>query len=349
VLWVDDFLIKYNKTALHEVEALFDIVRTRYDLKIDWAGKRYLGMTLQRDRKRATLTVSMPGYIDRMFKELNLPKPSTPAHSPIHPTPRTYGAAAQLEPLPPSDLPRHETEQAKRLLQRVLGKLLYYSISVDYSMLLAVNRLASQQQSPTQETMRDMHRLLAYAATYPSAKLIFRKSNMVLTIHSDASYNSEPKARSRAGGVFILGPADFSGLDAQQTSTTINAPVTVLSKRIPTVCASVSEAEYAAQYLNAHNVGEGLRQTLSDLGHPQTQPTPVIYDNEVSGKIATRQCKVRRSKTIAMRYHWIRDRIAMGHFQLIWRPGKQNLADFFTKVPPVSHHVAMTPFFVSHL
>ena len=137
-------------------------------------------------------------------------------------------------------------------------------------------------------------------------------ASAVLTIHSDASYNSEPKARSRTVGVFILGPANFCGLDAPPPNTLINAPVTVLSKRIPTVYASFRS-------LNAHTVGEGLRRTLGNLGHSQSPPTSVIYDNEVSGKIAICQCKVRRSQPIVIRYHWIRDRIATGHFQLLWR------------------------------
>jgi hypothetical protein len=46
--------------------------------------------------------------------------------------------------------------------------------------------------------------LLNYAATYPDAAVRFHKSDMVQYIHSDASYLSEPKARSRVGGYFYL-------------------------------------------------------------------------------------------------------------------------------------------------
>jgi hypothetical protein len=101
--------------------------------------------------------------------------------------------------------------------------------------------------------------------------------------------------------------------------------------------------------LNAQSLGTTtIRQTLSDLGHPQLHPTPIIYDNEVSGKIAHQTCKMRRSKSISMRYHWLRDRVALGEFSMVWRPGKQNLADFFTKIPSVAHHKTMSSFFVDH-
>ena len=40
-----------------------------------------------------------------------------------------------------------------------------------------------------------------------------------------------------------------------------------------------------------------------------------------------------------MRFHWLRDREAQGQFRIYWRPGKTNLADYFTKHHPPAHHV----------
>ncbi len=99
----------------------------------------------------------------------------------------------------------------------------------------------------------------------------------------------------------------------------------------------------------AGQVGEGIRQILHDLGHPQLDPTTIIFDNEISGKIANKECKLRRSKAIAARYHWIQDRIEMGHLKLLWRPGKLNLADFLTKAHPVHHFQKMTKYFISNI
>jgi hypothetical protein len=45
-----------------------------------------------------------------------------------------------------------------------------------------------------------VHQFLDYAATYPNAIITYKASDMILAIHSDTSYLSEPKARSRAGG-----------------------------------------------------------------------------------------------------------------------------------------------------
>ena len=66
-------------------------------------------------------------------------------------------------------------------------------------MLCALNKLASRQANPTNELEKDIERFLHYAATHPSAKLVYRASGMNLIGHSDASYLSETGSRSRCG------------------------------------------------------------------------------------------------------------------------------------------------------
>ena len=51
------------------------------------------------------------------------------------------------------------------------------------------------------------------------------------------------------------------------------------------------------------------------------------------------------SKSLGMRFHWLRDRIDQGQFRVVFVPGKKNLADFFTKALPVARHKVLAPFF----
>ena len=44
-----------------------------------------------------------------------------------------------------------------------------------------------------------------------------------------------------------------------------------------------------------------------------------------------------------MRFHWLRCRNAQGKFRYYWRPGTQNLADYWTKHHPASLHTAFRP------
>jgi hypothetical protein len=50
------------------------------------------------------------------------------------------------------------------------------------------------------------------------------------------------------------------------------------------------------------------------------------------------------SKSLDMRFHWLRDRIDQGEFRVVFVPGLQNLADFFTKSLPVARHNVLAPF-----
>ena len=70
--------------------------------------------------------------------------------------------------------------------------------------LLALNDIAIQQEKPTDSTIKRVHQLLDYMVTHPKYIIRFRASYMILNIHSDASYCSAGRGRSRAGGYFSL-------------------------------------------------------------------------------------------------------------------------------------------------
>ena len=65
---------------------------------------------------------------------------------------------------------------------------------------LAIRKSAN----PTEDTLRQINQLLNYIATQEDAVLTYNVSNMKLVSHSNASYLSKPKSRSRSGGRFFL-------------------------------------------------------------------------------------------------------------------------------------------------
>ena len=95
------------------------------------------------------------------------------------------------------------------------------------------------------------------------------------------------------------------------------------------VVGSAFEAEYAALFMNArHSIN--LRNILEDLGYPQP-PTNILCDNKCAVGIATDTAQAKRSKATDMRWHWIRDQVRQGRFDIYWREGTNNLTDFYTK------------------
>jgi hypothetical protein len=62
---------------------------------------------------------------------------------------------------------------------------------------MLLNDIETEQKTATEKTKTAAGQLLDYLATQPDAKIRFHVSDMILHIHSDASYLSVSKARSR--------------------------------------------------------------------------------------------------------------------------------------------------------
>jgi len=148
---------------------------------------------------------------------------------------------------------------------------------------------------------------------------------MILAVISDGSHLSQERAGSIAGGYHHLTNKGASQFD-------INAPIHALCGSIPTVCGAASETEYASLYLNAQQA-YFERTCLAALGYHQP-PTHLYADNSAAVGIANDTVKLKRSKDIDMRYHWIRDRVRQGVFDVSWSAGPDNIADYFTKLQP---------------
>jgi len=327
-LVVDDFLVKYK--TQQSADHLIDTLRKLYIITVDTALKqKYVGITIDYNMVKGQMDLSMPGYITNAltrFNKLDIKG----ANSPIVYTPPVYGAKSQTLPADaPAASPLSKDEV--KLLQEIIGVFLYYARAVDPMMLPAVNKLGSRQSTADSSIFKDTDRLFQYASKWRKATMRIRSSDMQLQVHSDASYLSESKSRSRAGGFMYLGKCAAGEVP--------NAPVAYLSVIIATVVDSAAAAEYAALFINGQ-AATPLRQTLQALGYTQL-PTPITCDNSCAVGIANKSFTQKRSKTIDMRYHWIQDQIILDNFTVSWEAGKYNLADFFTKAHPVSHHILM--------
>jgi hypothetical protein len=182
--------------------------------------------------------------------------------------------------------------------------------------------------------MTRLNRLLGYAAAHPNGRKIYRASQMILRCFSDASYLSRPSAGSVAGSTHLLGDLD--------DHAPLNHPISSHSTRIPVVCSFVAEAEYAGAFASSR-IATNERQILHDMGHTQP-PTPIFCDNEVAIGLANGSVTLKMSKSLDMRFHWLRDRIQQRQFRALFIPGVCNISDFFTKALPVLRHRVLAPF-----
>ena len=326
-LVVDDFGVKYTSKA--GADHLIATLQQHYQLKVDWTGNKYLGFAIDFDRPARTVKLSMPGYIDKFLQRF-APDLTKGANSPALYVPPSYGATTQA---PEQDSSPALPPEEKQRIQEIVGCLLYYARGVDPTMLPAVTHIASLQSHPTEHLRTRVDRLLQYCTRHRNHSIAFRACDMVLHVQTDASYLSRTDSRSVAGFIAYLGDTD----KPEQP----NGALHYFSNIIDVVVASAGEAEYAALFMGGQEAA-GLRDVLIALDHPQPTTT-ILCDNRCAIGIATDTVKAKRTKSIDMRFHWIRDRVRQGMFQVLWRPGSTNLADFFTKALPVHAHRSAIP------
>ncbi len=128
--------------------------------------------------------------------------------------------------------------------------------------LMALNAIATEQANPTARTMELVHQFLDYMATHPDAVIRFRASDMIFNLHSDASYLSAGRLRSRASGYFFLG-----SLPVNNQPIFLNDNIQIMCSILKIVAALAAEAKLGALFLNSQE-SKILRLILLKLGHP---------------------------------------------------------------------------------
>eukprot|EP00804_Cyclotella_cryptica_P028972 CCRYP_012388-RA/>CCRYP_012388-RA protein AED:0.44 eAED:0.46 QI:0/0/0/1/0/0/2/0/263 len=225
----------------------------------------------------------MDTYISALLLKYDHPRPRKPQHAPHKHREIIYGAKEQLLP-DNSTSPPLDAAGIKRI-QGIEGSLLYYARAVDNKLLMALSTISSQQTAATQDTAAAVHQLLDYVATYPNDGITYRASSMVLAAHSDASYQTEPGSRSRAGAHIFLSENDPVPRHNMRSS---RSPRSLTRKLIP-IC-----------------------NALVEMGWTQPK-TPIQTDNFTTTGFVNDTIIQRRIKMIWMRLHWLRCRKPKGN------------------------------------
>ena len=249
-LVVENVGIKYENK--HDAQDLINALERNYEaVSVDWEGELFCGIKLEWDYQNWTVDLSMTGYITKLLQRFSHPTPKKLEHQPhCHVNPQ-YGIKAQLKK-PREKTPSLQPDDIKKT-QQIIGAMLYYDRAVDGTLMYTLNELASAQSKGTQATMQATKNMMEYCHTHSDAKVRYCASQMKLHIHSDASYLSASKARSRVGGHFLL--SDKLNPTSQ---TKHNGAILVVSSILKNVIASAAEAELGGLFINSKE-GKVLR------------------------------------------------------------------------------------------
>ena len=134
---------------------------------------------------------------------------------------------------------------------------------------------------------------------------MYHSSDMILTAHSNTSYLSEPKARSRVGGHFFMSINTAFPPNNGNTEQVIKQ-----------VMSSAAEAKLGALYINS-KLATQLQHTLAEMGHLQP-PTLVQTDNSTTYGVVTNKIIPKATKAMDMHSHWLHNQEQQKLFLFIY-------------------------------
>ena len=91
--------------------------------------------------------------------------------------------------------------------------------------------------------------------------------------------------------------------------------------------------------------GKVFRLTLDEMGFKQG-PTKIFIDNNTAIGICNNAIKRQRLRSMKGQYFWLIDQVNLNIYHIVWAPGLENLADYFTKHFLAAHHHAIRSYYV---
>lgn len=133
------------------------------------------------------------------------------------------------------------------------------------------------------------------------------------------------------------GDADLRRSTAAYAIMANSAPLSWSSRRLPTVCLSSTEAEYAAvteaaKELVAH------KKLSEGLGFSTPGPLDLYCDSQSAIALSQNPVYHARTKHVEIKHHYIRQLIAQGDVVLKYIATAKNTADVLTKALPAPLH-----------
>ena len=340
-VFVDDIIaasssIDLRQKFIADLSAQFN-VDDRGDL--EWA----LGMRIDRDRARRTLTVSTAARIQALGQKYGVDERTTrtwdtPASKQSEEGPSRSEGVAQLEA---ELLPPEEAERTRALI----GALIYLGSTCRPDIAQATYRCATSMSKPTRSTWTSAVRVLTYLLRTRDIGITYGRGVDGANLHEGMQKSGSEAARDHAerrearkdlekrAGLQSWSDASWEAFSPSITGHVqfVNGgPVAWSSKKQPSTSLSSAEAETYAAASGAAEV-VWVRGLLADMGMPEVTPTPLWVDNQAAVAMASDASSIGRTRHIARRARFLLEVHTHGALRPAYCPGLQQVADLLTK------------------
>lgn len=325
VVYVDDCLI--FAPSEETINKLIQSLSNNFLLQDEGDVSAFLGVQVQKDTNTKTISLTQPGLIEQVIKDIGLDDFSkgrdTPADSILYAD--VDGPA------------RQETWNYRS----VIGKLNYIANNTRPDISMAVHQCARFCNNPKALHELAVKRIIRYLhATKDKGMILKPTTDVTLNMFVDADF----------AGMWHKEYAELRDNLLSRTGfiiTFCGCPVAWSSKLQTEIALSTTESEYIAlsmairellplrrllEEILAHSYIHFPKASTSIVQTPTLQPSQVYEDNSACIVLATTESTFKpRTKHIALKFHHFHDQVRNGTVQIAKVATDKNWADIFTK------------------
>ena len=303
-IYVDDITaVSKSKAALDRV---VEELSKHFKLRDLGETSFLLGIQIQRDRAKRTLSLSQRQYILDILERFNF-SDCKPVVTPMEPG---LSLVAAQSPTTPEDIAHMRTVP----YASAVGALQYLASGTRPDISYTVGVLARFNANPGIAHWNALKHLLRYLKGTLDLKLVYRpdpSSPHQFTTFCDADHGGDKDSgRSTGGYVTRMG----------------TGAVNWSSKLQPIV-----------EYISACEAGKEIlwmRNILTELGLPPSSSSPLGIDNQSALTVAKNPEHHGRMKHLDLRFYWLRDAVEAGLMAVSYVPTEEMPADLLTKALP---------------
>ncbi|OWZ15685.1 Integrase, catalytic core protein [Phytophthora megakarya] len=306
-IYVDDLLLIADTAS--RIQEMKSMLSAGFKCKDMGAVHHILGLRVKRNRALKTLSIDQTAYAKGVIEKFNLMQ-LNPCKTPCDPN----------VILSKENCPKNEDERAQmknKDYRGLVGSLMYLMTGSRPDIAFGIQCVSKYLNDPGLAHWNAAKRILRYVKGTIGYGLVIdgrSRTGKQLTAFVDSDYAKDIDTRRSVSG-YVMQMGDCA--------------ITYSCKSQRTVALSSTEAEYMSL---AHGVKEMLflRELLMELG-VQQHSTAVNVDNQSAIAMANNPVHHQRTKHIHSRYHFVRERVAMGDIFIEYVGTKDNVADLLTK------------------
>jgi hypothetical protein len=312
IVWVDDLLIATDSKKCTILDELLDNLRAKYKYKQFANPTLFLGLTITRNRERKTLTLSQEAYFKELLEKFGMQNCNAVC-TPIEHG-KNYTKAGTL-----SD---EEAEFMRDKQYRSLAcSLMYPSTITRPDIAFATNTASRYLQNPNREHWQLLQRIMRYVKGTTELCLNYDAKSQQITGWPDASWGDNLDDRKSTGGyLFFIG----------------NCLVSWASRKQGYVALSTNNAEFGA-LAEACKEAFYIRGIINEIIPsflPASRPIQIFEDNEGTISQARNNILNSANRTIALKFHFVREEMQAKRVFLSHVTSQDQLADILTKALP---------------